>query len=184
MESQSEWRRRQILSTTFEQLSREGYRGTSAKKLAAAAGISDTLIFKYFGTLDQLFAEIIETRLRPMFNFAVPAGAVSLNDFIIAYLEMFESEVLDKRSSDVRLWVATHIERPDLAEKLPKPEHSGVWLELSFRLKEKRISKAEFKLHFFRSYLDGRMFQTAGHLGDGKAPSREELLLLLDFFAL
>lgn len=184
MESQSEWRRRQIAEVTFTQLSNEGYHGTSAKKLAAAAGVSDTLIFKYFGTLDALFTEIIDNRLRHLFNFAVPAGASSLNDFILSYLETFETEVLEGRIPEVNVYVATAIERPDLAPLLPRPETSGVWLELAYRLKEKRIPKADFKLHFFRSYLDGRLFQTAAGSTAAARPSREELMLLLDFFAL
>lgn len=182
MESQTERRHRQILACTFDQLSQNGYGGTTAKKLAASAEISDTLIFKYFKTLDNLYREVIETRLRTLFSVALPAGNVSLNDFLLAYLQSFEKEVVIQREKEVRLYVNTVIERPDLSPLLPAPDESGAWLELVFRLKEKRLSQVEFKLQFLRSYLDGRLLRSAA----GRpvlSPAREELLVLLDFFA-
>lgn len=184
MDTQAERRRKQILAETFTCLAGAGFGGTSAKKLAAAAGISDTLIFKYFGTLDALFKEVLDSRLRQLFSIALPASAVSFNDILLAYIDAFETEILEKRADEVRLYVCTHVERPDLAPLLPELINSGVWLELSFRLKEKRIAKPDFKLQLLRTYLMGRLFESASRKNQIEKPGRDELLTLLDFFAM
>lgn len=55
----SDSRRRQILDVAKGCFSRQGFAGTTTKSLAAAAGISEGLLFKHFPTKAALYAEIL-----------------------------------------------------------------------------------------------------------------------------
>ncbi len=55
----SDSRRRQILDVAKGCFSRHGFTGTTTKSLAAAAGISEGLLFKHFPTKAALYAEIL-----------------------------------------------------------------------------------------------------------------------------
>lgn len=55
----SDSRRRQILDVAKGCFSRHGFAGTTTKSLAAAAGISEGLLFKHFPTKAALYAEIL-----------------------------------------------------------------------------------------------------------------------------
>jgi AcrR family transcriptional regulator len=52
-------RRRQILDTAKGCFARHGFAGTTTKSIAAAAGISEGLLFKHFPTKAMLYAEIL-----------------------------------------------------------------------------------------------------------------------------
>ena len=55
----SDLRRRQILEAAKGCFARHGFAGTTTKSLAAAAGISEGLLFKHFATKATLYAEIL-----------------------------------------------------------------------------------------------------------------------------
>lgn len=55
----SDSRRRQILEVATGCFARHGFAGTTTKSLAAAAGISEGLLFKHFPTKAALYAEIL-----------------------------------------------------------------------------------------------------------------------------
>jgi AcrR family transcriptional regulator len=55
-------RRRQIIETAAEIFARNGFRGTTTREVAAAAGVSEAAVFKHFATKEDLYAAIIETK--------------------------------------------------------------------------------------------------------------------------
>ena len=58
----SEDRRRQIVQVAMQLFSERGFRGTTTKEIAQAAGVSEAIIFRHFATKDELYAAIIDDK--------------------------------------------------------------------------------------------------------------------------
>ena len=55
-----EERRRQILQVAMSLFSRRGFRGTTTKEIAQAAGVSEAMVFRHFANKDELYSAIID----------------------------------------------------------------------------------------------------------------------------
>ena len=53
-------RRSQILRVAVGLFSHEGFRGTTTKKIAQAAGVSEAMVFRHFATKEELYAAILD----------------------------------------------------------------------------------------------------------------------------
>src|SRR5687767_12018801 len=53
-------RRHQIVQVAMRLFSERGFRGTTTKEIAQAAGVSEAIIFRHFATKDELYTAIIE----------------------------------------------------------------------------------------------------------------------------
>lgn len=53
-------RRQQILGVAMSLFSRRGFRGTTTKEIAAAAGVSEAMVFRHFATKQELYAAILD----------------------------------------------------------------------------------------------------------------------------
>ncbi len=53
-------RRRQIVNVAIRIFSERGFRGTTTKEIAGAAGVSEAIIFRHFATKDELYSAIID----------------------------------------------------------------------------------------------------------------------------
>jgi AcrR family transcriptional regulator len=73
-------RRRMIVEAALELFSRKGFRGTTTKEIAAAAGCSEATIFKYFATKDALYSAILEAKTRIEETLAKAARAAARKD--------------------------------------------------------------------------------------------------------
>ncbi len=56
----AEERRREILRAAVALFSRHGFRGTTTKEIAQAAGVSEAIIFRHFATKHELYAAILD----------------------------------------------------------------------------------------------------------------------------
>ena len=57
-------RRGQIIEVAAGLFSRKGFRGTTTKEIAEGAGVSEAIIFRHFATKDELYAAILEFKIR------------------------------------------------------------------------------------------------------------------------
>ncbi|MEV7990907.1 TetR family transcriptional regulator [Streptomyces sp. NPDC086077] len=57
--------REAILRSAMEAFSRNGYDGVGVREIAAAAGVTAMLVNRYFGSKEQLFAEVVEASFTP-----------------------------------------------------------------------------------------------------------------------
>lgn len=57
-----EERRQQILDVALDLFARDGFRGTTTKAIAAAAGVNEAIIFRHFETKEELYTAILEYR--------------------------------------------------------------------------------------------------------------------------
>jgi len=55
-------RREQILHTAVDLFSRRGFKGTTTKEIAKAAGVSEAIIFRHFATKDELYGAILDSK--------------------------------------------------------------------------------------------------------------------------
>jgi AcrR family transcriptional regulator len=55
-------RRQVIIEAALTLFARNGFRGTTTKEIAQAAGCSEATIFKHFATKDELYCAILETK--------------------------------------------------------------------------------------------------------------------------
>ena len=55
-------RRAQILQTAVSLFSQRGFSGTTTKEIARAAGVSEAIIFRHFGSKDELWKAILDAK--------------------------------------------------------------------------------------------------------------------------
>ncbi len=55
-----EERRLQILAVAVSLFSQKGFRGTTTKEIAQAAGVSEAMVFRHFATKEELYAAILD----------------------------------------------------------------------------------------------------------------------------
>ena len=58
----AEDRRHQILDVAIRLFSQKGFRGTTTKEIALAAGVNEAIIFRHFATKSDLYAAIIDRK--------------------------------------------------------------------------------------------------------------------------
>lgn len=73
-------RRRVIIDAALALFARKGFRGTTTKEIAEAAGCSEATIFKYFATKDELYSAILEAKATIEETLAKAAEAATLRD--------------------------------------------------------------------------------------------------------
>ncbi|HEY0386732.1 MAG TPA: helix-turn-helix domain-containing protein, partial [Pyrinomonadaceae bacterium] len=57
-----EERRQQIVRIAMRLFSQRGFRGTTTKEIAHAAGISEAMVFRHFATKEELYAAILDDK--------------------------------------------------------------------------------------------------------------------------
>jgi AcrR family transcriptional regulator len=75
-----EERRRVIVEASVALFSQKGFRGTTTKEIAEAAGCSEATIFKHFATKHELYSAILETKSRIEETLAKAAQAAARKD--------------------------------------------------------------------------------------------------------
>ena len=55
-------RRNQLIEVAIDLFSRKGFGGTTTKEIAAAAGVTEAIIFRHFATKQDLYKAILDTR--------------------------------------------------------------------------------------------------------------------------
>lgn len=56
-------RREQLINVAVDLFSRKGFNGTTTREIAAAAGVTEAIIFRHFETKEHLYTAIIDQRL-------------------------------------------------------------------------------------------------------------------------
>ena len=58
----AEERRQQLLETALDFFSRKGFRGTTTKEIAAAAGVTEAMVFRHFPSKEALYNAVLQYR--------------------------------------------------------------------------------------------------------------------------
>lgn len=81
-------KRDEILTTALEVIARNGYRKTSIRELAAAVGLSQTGLLHYFGTKEELFAEILRKRDEVDTAGLTDGASVSVEEIVASMVQL------------------------------------------------------------------------------------------------
>jgi len=60
----AEQRRLNLIETAIDVFSRKGFSGATTKEIAAAAGVTEAIVFRHFATKKDLYTAILESRLK------------------------------------------------------------------------------------------------------------------------
>lgn len=118
-------RREQILETAVTLFSQKGFKGTTTKEIAKAAGVSEAMVFRHFENKEALYDALLDTKgcqegvhRFPWENNAVLQQAISdKNDFEVFY--NIALDALNKHRKDeafMRLLFYSALEEHQLAE--------------------------------------------------------------------
>jgi AcrR family transcriptional regulator len=114
-------RRQQIIGVAMEVFSDRGFSGATTREIAAAAGISEAMVFRHFANKDELYSAILDTKAceplmqNPFANLS--ESAAERDDFGVFY--QLALNVLDHHDSDVdfmRLMLHSALEGHGLAQ--------------------------------------------------------------------
>jgi AcrR family transcriptional regulator len=135
-----EERRRVIVEAAVALFSQKGFRGTTTKEIAEAAGCSEATIFKHFATKDELYSAILEAKSRIEETLAKAARAAARKDDAGVFRAV-GVESLTRTEQDpslMRLLLFSALEGHELSQ-------------LFFESKVRRLHE------FLSDYIDGRI---------------------------
>jgi len=116
-----EERRSQILAVAVSLFSNRGFRGTTTKEIAHAAGVSEAMVFRHFATKEELYAAILDHKACGNDRFdpaALSADAIKRKDDR-AVFESLALAALDHHEKDPefqRLLLHSALEKHQLAQ--------------------------------------------------------------------
>lgn len=119
-------RREQILATAVNLFSQKGFKGTTTKEIAKAAGVSEAMVFKHFDSKDALYGAILQAkgcregvqRFPWEENATLQKALNKKHDFAVFY--NIALDAMAKHQSDVgfmRLLFYSALEEHELAER-------------------------------------------------------------------
>jgi TetR/AcrR family transcriptional regulator len=124
-------RREQLIRVAMHLFSQKGFRGTTTKEIALAAGVTEAIIFRHFASKDDLYAAILDFK----------ASEVCIEDWLEeprAYAERRDDEglfrtlaskILDHYRSDLdfmRLMLYSALEGHDLAQNFREKQFTPI----------------------------------------------------------
>ena len=116
-----EERRSQILAVAVSLFSNRGFRGTTTKEIAHAAGVSEAMVFRHFATKEELYAAILDHKACAHDRFdpsELAADAIKRKDDR-AVFETLALAALDHHEKDPqfqRLLLHSALEKHELAQ--------------------------------------------------------------------
>ena len=119
-------RRVQILATAVNLFSRHGFRGTTTREIAKAAGVSEAMVFRHFATKEALYGAILDNKgcregvhqFPWEDNVVLQRALAEKDDFAVFY--NIALSALDKHQADVgfmRLLFYSALEEHELADR-------------------------------------------------------------------
>lgn len=141
-----EERRRVIVEASVALFSQNGFRGTTTKQIAEAAGCSEATIFKHFTTKQELYSAILEAKSRIAETLAKAAHAAARKDDTGVF-RAIALESLTRTEQDpslMRLLLFSALEGHDLSHLFFESKVRGLHEFLSGYIKE-RIADGAFQ---------------------------------------
>jgi AcrR family transcriptional regulator len=113
-------RREQLCQIAMRLFSERGFRGTTTKEIANAAGVSEAVIFKHFSNKDELYAAILDNKAcsQPFIDpfIEIAEKIEQKDDFGVFYSMALNALNKHKDDSDfLRLMLQSALERHELA---------------------------------------------------------------------
>ena len=138
-----EERRSQILAVAVSLFSNRGFRGTTTKEIAHAAGVSEAMVFRHFATKEELYAAIIDHKACAQdifYHRELAADAINRKDDR-AVFESLAFAALDLHEKDPefqRLLLHSALEKHELAQMFFNEYVRHVYEFLSSYIRERQ----------------------------------------------
>jgi AcrR family transcriptional regulator len=103
-----------LLDVTVALFAEHGWRGTTTRRIAAAAGLNEVTVFRTFGSKDALLLEAVQSVARAAEAEGLPTEPRDLAPELIAWA-LRHHDALRRRGSLIRTCLAEFEEHPELA---------------------------------------------------------------------
>ena len=148
-------RRQQLLEVAMHLFSKNGFSGTTTKKIAQKAGVSEAMVFRHFANKDELYAAILDEKAcshgfdNPFAEIASELEAK--DDFAVFYgITLKALELHDKDKDFMRLLLHSALEGHELSrmffESFVKQAYEFLGRYIETRQKEGAFRKVEPKV--------------------------------------
>lgn len=155
-------RRQEILAAAAAVFAKHGFRGSTTRRIADAAGVNEITIFRHFGSKEVLLREAMQHITESVGLTALPAVPIDPKRELTAWSESFLQH-LRLRSSIIRKTMSEIEERPEIglcASHVPKQACIALTGYL-LALKEEGFVKEKFEVETAAAMLMGAIFADA-----------------------
>ncbi len=145
----AEDRREQIIEVAVRLFSQRGFRGTTTKEIAVAAGVNEAIIFRHFSTKSELYAAIIDRKANSAAVKALRsalAEAIEQSDDrrVFETLAFHMLEFHERDDTAMRLLLYSALEGHELAEMITRNHILKTHQQLAEYVK-KRMAEGVFR---------------------------------------
>jgi AcrR family transcriptional regulator len=168
----AEDRREQIIEVAVRLFSQRGFRGTTTKEIAAAAGVNEAIIFRHFSTKRELYAAIIDRKANSAGMKALRsalAEAMGQNDDrrVFETLAFHMLEFHERDDTAMRLLLYSALEGHELAEMITRNHILKTHQQMAEYVK-KRMAEGVFRRMGPMLAVRGFMGMVIGHVMNKK----------------
>lgn len=145
----AEDRRQQIIDVAVQLFSQKGFRGTTTKEIAQAAGVNEAIIFRHFATKHELYTAIMDRKACSAEVQAIQQtlkeAMVSKDDrHVFVSLAYHMLEFHERDDTAMRLLLFSVLEKHELAEMIFRNHISRTHAQLAEYVKQ-RITDGAFR---------------------------------------
>ncbi|MGH9832678.1 MAG: TetR/AcrR family transcriptional regulator [Blastocatellia bacterium] len=145
----AEDRRQQILDVAVQLFSQKGFRGTTTKEIALAAGVNEAIIFRHFATKSDLYTAIMDRKacsadIQTMQNALKEAMEAGDDRQVFERLAFHMLEFHERDDTAMRLLLYSALEGHELADMIFRNHISKTHRQLAEYVK-KRIAEGVFR---------------------------------------
>lgn len=140
-------RRQHLLNTAAELFSRHGYQGTTTRKIADAAGVTEALIFRHFPKKEDLYWEIIQDRCHTRAAKDRLRERLASSDSDDQTFSAIAADILGRHTRDpqlFRLLLFSALEKHELSHRFFRSHISEYYEQVADRIRE-RIRDGKFR---------------------------------------
>jgi AcrR family transcriptional regulator len=132
-------RRQRLLDAAAELFSRQGYKGTTTRQIAAKAGVTEALIYRHFPTKEDLYWEIIEARCKARGARAQLKQRLNSSDDIANAFSEIGTDILRRHTQDpqlYRLLLFSALENHKLSHRFFRTHMSAYYETIALHIRE------------------------------------------------
>lgn len=151
-----------ILNAAVQVFSQHGFRGSTTRRIAEAAGVNEVTIFRYFGSKEALLQEALSDRDISAFTSALPQDPVNPPVELARWATAVIAH-LEPRSSVIRKCMGEMEERPELTARAAEAptRATNELCDYFRRLKEKGFTADDFDATAAAAMLISALFHDA-----------------------
>src|SRR5437879_2097826 len=140
-------RRQNLIEVAADLFARQGYRGTTTRQIAAAAGVTEALIYRHFPKKENLYVEIIEAKCKARGARTQLQKRLESEQDDAAVFAGIAADILRRHTEDpqlYRLLLFSALENHKLSDHFFRTQLSRYYETMAVRIRE-RIRSGVFR---------------------------------------